>query len=219
MTYRSDSDVWYPYGYIFKREIPAQIDFLRIAKTKTKMAAWFVSNCRTFSRREKYVEKLKKTIPVDVYGACGDKKCGCGNNIISCNWKLSRDYKFYLSFENSFCNDFVSKKAYYYMEADVVPVVRGGANYTKFLPPHSFINTADFKSPKHLGEYLLYLDNNHTAYVEYFKWKTYYYSKRTRTGVCDLCRKLTHATKHAIIYENVYSWWHKGQCFNPMDLG
>ncbi|XP_041366061.1 alpha-(1,3)-fucosyltransferase C-like [Gigantopelta aegis] len=155
---------------------------------------------------------------VDVYGACGDTQCGVRNSDDGCKKMQSREYKFYLSFENSLCHDYITEKAFLYMGADIVPVVRGGANYSKFLPPNSFINTADFKSPKHLAENLLYLEKSHTAYVEYLQWKNHYYSKRTRIGVCELCQKLFNATRYANVYEDVYSWWHKGTCFSPKDL-
>ena len=39
------------------------------------------------------------------------------------------------------------------------------------MPPSGYINVLDFKSPKDLADYLLYLDKNTTAYNAYFKWK------------------------------------------------
>ena len=68
----------------------------------------------------------------------------------------------------------------------VVPVVYGAKDVHKIAPPHSYIDVRDFKSPKHLADYLLYLDKNHTAYMSYFKWKEHYdvkHSLRTSTGV------------------------------------
>ncbi|XP_041360456.1 alpha-(1,3)-fucosyltransferase C-like [Gigantopelta aegis] len=218
MTYRSDSDIWYPYGRILKREKPKQLDFQGVTKNKTKLAAWFVSHCRTPGERHKYVEEIQKTISVDIYGRCGNKKCD-NNKAQQCLQMLSRDYKFYISFENSFCYDYITEKALLYMGADIVPVVRGGANYSKFLPPNSFINTADFKSPKLLAEYLLYLDKNHTAYVEYLQWKNHYYSETERVPICELCTKLSNATAYANVYKDIYSWWHKDTCKRPNDLG
>ena len=41
-----------------------------------------------------------------------------------------------------------------------MPVVLGGANYERFAPPNSYINVADFDSPKHLANYLIYLDQH-----------------------------------------------------------
>jgi alpha-1,3-fucosyltransferase len=40
------------------------------------------------------------------------------------------------------------------MSSDVVPVVYGGANYSLYAPPHSYINLDDFQSVDHLAQYL-----------------------------------------------------------------
>ncbi|XP_041366106.1 alpha-(1,3)-fucosyltransferase C-like isoform X2 [Gigantopelta aegis] len=217
MTYRADSNIWYPYGRIRKREKPIQLDFQGLTKNKTKLAAWFVSHCRTPGERHKYVQKMKKTISVDIFGGCGDKKCP-PNNVTLCGQMLSRDYKFYLAFENSLCYDYLTEKVFHYIEQQIVLVVRGGADYSKFLPPNSFINTADFKSPKLLAEYLLYMDKNHTAYVEYFKWRNHYYVDTDESPGCRLCTKLSNATAYANVYNDIYSWWHKDTCKRPNDL-
>ena len=50
----------------------------------------------------------------------------------------------------------------------------GGSNYSRILPPHSYINVQDFEDPEHLAKYLKYLDGNATAYMEYFGWHKYY---------------------------------------------
>lgn len=72
------------------------------------------SHCKTPGRREAYVHELNRFIPVDIWGACGP-----GGPDLSCprneqqwlseeycyDW-LSAKYKFYLSFENTICNDY-----------------------------------------------------------------------------------------------------------------
>jgi len=42
---------------------------------KSKLVAWFVSNCNTESERETYVAKLQNLIHVDIFGDCGQKIC------------------------------------------------------------------------------------------------------------------------------------------------
>lgn len=44
---------------------------MEVVLGKTKMAAWFASNCRAVSNRLDLVETLQKYIAVDVYGDCG----------------------------------------------------------------------------------------------------------------------------------------------------
>jgi alpha-1,3-fucosyltransferase len=45
------------------------------------------------------------------------------------------------------------------MSADVVPVVYGGANYSLYAPPHSYINVDDFATIEQLAEHLRYSDS------------------------------------------------------------
>ena len=49
-----------------------------------------------------------------------------------------------------------------------MPVVYG-KGYEDAFPPKSYINVLDFKSVEDLANYLKYLDNNDTAYNEYFQ--------------------------------------------------
>ena len=218
MSYRRDSDIWYPYGTITKRDLPNEVDYLSIAQNKTKKVAWFVSHCYTPSRREKYVRELRKYISVDVYGTCGSLNC-LPEGGTHCFEMLSKHYKFYLSFENALCRDYITEKVFeFILKADVVPVVRGGADYSKYLPPESYINTDDFRSAKQLSEYLLFLDTNNAAYSEYLKWKNYYYVQEKPIPICEICMKLEHPKTYANVYKDVYSWWHRNVCASPKDI-
>ena len=83
---------------------------------------------------------------------------------------LELTYKVYLSFENSACVDYITEKVWRILTMNVVPVVLGGADYKRHLPPHSFIDVRDFRSAKHLADYLLMLGNNDALYRKYFEW-------------------------------------------------
>ena len=97
MTYRTDSDIFDPYGTFV--ECNTTWKQSHSFENKTKSIAWFVSDCRTPSNREKYVKILKKYIDVDIYGSCGRLKCRRKNP--ECDEMMAKNYKFYLSFENS----------------------------------------------------------------------------------------------------------------------
>lgn len=49
-------------------------------------------------------------VSVDVYGACG--KLACLRSDAKCFKLLSSDYKFYLSFENSNCDYYITEKLF-----------------------------------------------------------------------------------------------------------
>ena len=98
MTYRTDSDIYIPYGKVV--ECNTTWKQSHSFENKTKSIAWFVSDCRTPSNRENYVKILKKYIDVDIYGRCGHFQC-LPRNKPKCGQMIAEKYKFYLSFENS----------------------------------------------------------------------------------------------------------------------
>ena len=170
MTYRVDSDIPRPYGWFTEKNSPQLYPPFDIKWTQPKLLTE-VQKKETYSpkkeapsldgvklqhtpQREDYVELLKKHVPVNVFGACGNLPCARVDNHNSeeCDQMLENDYKFYLSFENSFCSGYVTEKFYKPMSLDIVPVVMGGADYKKKAPHKSFIDVLDLKSPRKLAE-------------------------------------------------------------------
>ena len=109
-TYRHDSDIVAPYEKFVRFD--DNVKFLPQNKSyaagKTKKVAWFVSNCGARNTRKEYAKELQKYISVDIYGHCGTKQCPRKNK--KCFEMLNTDYKFYLSFENSNCRDYITEK-------------------------------------------------------------------------------------------------------------
>ena len=83
------------------------------------------------------------------------------------------------------------------MYSGTIPIAYGGlskSDYLEVVPPHSFIYAEDFPSVQALGEHLLYLSQNETAYNSYFWWKRHYQlssivDEQWNTN-CDLCEKI-----------------------------
>lgn len=186
--------------------------------SKTKIAAWFASNCKTSINREGYVRELQKYIPVDVFGKCLKNPKTCPRKKQKeCDDMLKREYLFYLSFENSFCPDYVTEKFYRAFETGTVPVVFGGANYSLFAPAHSYINARDFKTPKLLAEYLIQLSLNLDLYSRYFDWKVKFNLRRSSGWACKLCEMLHTDLRvtAAKSYEDIGEWFFdKNTCEN-----
>lgn len=103
--------------------------------SKTKAAAWFVSNCSSRSKREQFVKDLQNRLKqydltVDVYGKCGPLKCSRGDEA-ACFNLIKEKYYFYLSFENSYSEDYATEKLLNAVQNYAVPIVYGAANYTR----------------------------------------------------------------------------------------
>jgi alpha-1,3-fucosyltransferase len=244
MTYRMESDVPLLYGRILPKpsapktsqEIKAKIrestKKLTLMKRKgmgkkKKLVAAMISHCTTKSRRETYISQLKKHVKVDVFGTCneGEVEQNCDpDELVSSNPEcydmLESNYKFYLSFENSICPDYVTEKFFKIMRLrDIVPVVYGGANYAKLAPKHSYIDALHFR-PQQLAAYLKTLAENETLYNEYLWWKDDYIveaglEQMVRTSFCDLCLKLHQVDKKVKVYTSLASQWDPAHCHSP----
>lgn len=143
-TYKLNSDIVLAYLLIKNaagEEVGPRIDmtwekFDKDATTvnnKSETVVWMASNCNTKSKREKYVHKLNAALnslgyKVDIYGNCG--KLQCPRTDTSCD-NLPSKYYFYLSFENSIAEDYVTEKLYRAIMNTAVPIVFGGANYSR----------------------------------------------------------------------------------------
>lgn len=153
-TYKLNSDIVYPYFIIRNKRntvigpkqhmnwinvsnmISTSDAFQAQLETKKTAVAWFVSHCYTTNHRLEYVYNIstalsKYNLTLDIYGDCGDKTC-LQTNIEECLYMLETDYYFYLAFENSFSEDYVTEKVMYALDHFVVPVVFGGADYSRY---------------------------------------------------------------------------------------
>ncbi|KAL8565407.1 hypothetical protein ACOMHN_029100 [Nucella lapillus] len=219
LTYRRDSDFYFGYGDVVKPRSPLpKRDLAPVVAGKSKLVAWFVSNCKTHSKREDFVKVLKNFMPVDVYGRCGTLKCTrIGDQDPQCLRMLNSDYYFYLSFENSYCTDYVTEKLYRMIKyIDIVPVVRGGANYTRLLPKHSYVDASQFPSIKALADHLKHVASNKTLYHSYLAWKNdWQVIEPSLLDFCQLCERLHRIDRWARVYPDIDQWWAGSHCWGP----
>lgn len=204
-TYRFDSEIILT-PRVKKLDVPKVASTKNYAKDKSKLIAWFVSNCETSGKRERFVKELQKNIPVDIYGSCGPLTC-LPKMSDECFTKISSKYRFYLSFENSICKDYVTEKFFYALNADIVPIVFGGANYSFVAPPFSYIDALAFKSPKDLANYLFKVAKDEKLYNSYFEWKKTHEIRGDAHYSCEICKKLHDSTVRHKIYIDINNWW------------
>lgn len=105
-------------------------------QNKNIAVAWIVSHCETPWRRV-YADNLRDELAryghsLHVYGKCGIQ-CPKDERMDECFALIESDYFFYLSFENSFGEDYVTEKLLHALEHFTVPVVFGGANYGRYV--------------------------------------------------------------------------------------
>lgn len=156
LSYKLNSDITYPYFVVrnkrtgkvvapknivhwkmLKKMKPTLKSVINQLQNKTIGAAWFVSNCYAINERLTYVRSLREELmklghQTDIYGSCDANK-ECPRFTIDCFDLVKANYFFYLSFENSFSDDYVTEKILTAVDNYAVPVVYGGANYSRYL--------------------------------------------------------------------------------------
>ncbi|XP_050346009.1 alpha-(1,3)-fucosyltransferase C-like [Nymphalis io] len=234
-TYRLDSEA--KWGYIVIRDStnkivgpktnmqwmklehmdPVSEDLKIILRNKTKAAAWFISNCYSRSGREIFVQRLQKRLAkydleIDIYGECGSMECPRDKDD-ECNKLIEKDYYFYLSFENSFAEDYVTEKLLHPLKNNAVPIVYGGANYTRFMPDGIYLNAREL-GPEKLALKMYELIKDPESYASFFRWKNHYsyYGRHESIETNDYCRFCSMLNEEDLVtatsvYENFRSWW------------
>lgn len=224
MTYRQDSDIVHDYGRYIARNLSHTIratsrtvDYYLSSNDnrstfntnkefihRKNRILWFVSNCRARTKRHELAKQLNRSFPIDEYGQCSSSKTN----------QTAFDYKFYLAFENAYCQDYITEKAFYNALAHgCIPVVLGStvANYEKLLPPKSFLHVDQYENLTQLANILINISNNVTIYRWYHQWRDNYRLLASPSNYliddrfCDLCIKL-HDDKTEKIYNDFAQW-------------
>ena len=204
MTYKFSSDIRQSYAYVVPGKFKGGYDSNRnYLENRTKTAITFISNC--VRPRLYAVMELKKHIDVDVYGKCGKS---CKPNCFS----LLPMYKFYLAFENSICEDYITEKTYRNaLNNEIVPVIISGANLSnpEVIPPNSFINGLDFERVVDLVDYMEKVGSDPQLYNRFFKWRDEWsiIDGGTHYIPCDVCNKLYEHNKCIKVYDDIEQWY------------
>ena len=223
MTYRRDADIIIPYPKFKIRRNKTEKFTNLINETiwfRKKTSVWFVSNCKTQSKREIFVDNFNHTINVDIFGRCGTRLNHCGRNTVIqiCVREIVRKYKFALTFENALCRDYVTEKVFrlYDNTLDTIPIVRSyPLTIGQILPPGTFIDSKEFKSLINMSvsKANTYFQNQHLYEQDY----------STSCDLCDIVRKRTkNYTYKRNLYDKLNVWIYGDAlspiCIQPNDL-
>ena len=129
-------------------------------------------------------------------------------------------YRYYLSFENSYCTDYVTEKFFklYIEGSHILPVVRGGLDYNKQFPEKAFVNAADFKSPKELALFLKDLEADDQRYSSYLEVKDRYRGIVYPDRFCQMCEYLHKNEGKTKILPDAKKWYKDGHCWDQTDI-
>lgn len=179
---------------------------------RTNSALWFVSNCNA-ALRMKVAAELGQIYPLTVLGSCSQvmrnkyptvstskitfNEMACSRHS-SCELNAFSTAKFYLSFENSNCSDYITEKFWKSLNNDLIPVVMqpNREYYERMAPKDSFIHLADFDYD--IARLAIHLNNvasDFSLYRGYFEWKHHLHAAYdTKTleqfRICELCARL-----------------------------
>ncbi|XP_045187539.1 alpha-(1,3)-fucosyltransferase C-like [Mercenaria mercenaria] len=216
--YRLDSDIFRPIQVLTTRHVLPIRGYDAIFKRKNKFAAWVVSHCHAMSLRDEYVNALiREGVQVDIFGKCSKNKTIVSRKVA--HQQINDDYKFYLSFENNFCKDYVTEKFYTYLGLDTILVVRGGLNYSEHFDQDAFIDTSSFSTVKALASYMLRVSQDIKLYTRYLQKKDMYKIADSYYSMyeseCRLCDMIYNQERYQKTYEDITTYIHNGTCFNP----
>lgn len=134
--------------------------------------------------RDEIVKELMKYIPVHSIGKClnnADSKVLFPECVdlgrYTSNWQKAKDcivskFMFYLAFENSVYNNYVTEKLLSTLRTGTVPIYSGAPNAMDFAPGnHSFINLNDYPSMYDLAQHIKNVSSQPEVYKQYFDWQ------------------------------------------------
>ena len=143
---------------------------------KKKFCCIIISNESAFDRID-FFKKLSKYKKVDCFGKTS--LTNSDNKLLPKGWsnnsKFFSQYRFVISFENSFEEDYITEKLPNVMLANSIPIYRGAPNVSEYFNSESFINYDNYeKSYDKMIKKIIELDRDNKKYKKFLsqKWLT-----------------------------------------------
>ncbi len=151
--------------YRYRSYYSKYLDVNDFTYEKKKFCAFIVSNPSNHERLDFY-KKLSKYKKIDSFGKIfknADFKIDDEVRHLS-NFKIYKDYKFVICFENSYEEDYITEKLVNVMMGGSIPIYMGAPNVNDYFNSNSFINCSKFKSFDEVINLIIKLDNDDVEY-------------------------------------------------------
>jgi len=222
MTYKPSSDFFWPMGSFRKRDDGDAVAYTGLNKTSNGILV-LISNCKD-QERLVYIEQLRKALPegvLQIYGHCGlSVPCSDRDESSDCYQNFFRGFKFFLAFENTRCEGYITEKPFRAFEHNMVPIVNGGfgrEDYDRLnIPRDAYLHIDDFISISALAEYIT--EMSESTYNSFFAWrKDYVVEKAGVQDFCQVCDELRkppdqQKIKGGSFGSSLSSWFNEGTC-------
>ncbi|XP_034024210.1 alpha-(1,3)-fucosyltransferase 4-like [Thalassophryne amazonica] len=212
MTYRTDSDIFLPYGYLVPRTSASALNPrpLRVRSReqvlRPRLLAWVVSNWSPSHARVLFYYMLRRYVRVDVFGRAG--RPVPGGDVV----RILEYYQFYLALENSQHTDYITEKLWNAVLAGAIPVVLGPPrrNYERFLPPQAFIHVDDFPTVRELAQYLVTVSHSSAQLMQHLEWRERYsvhVPPFWDEHYCTACRAARKTKGQTTVVRHITQWF------------
>lgn len=214
MSYRADSNIFLPYGYLVPRGHVNEGGAAPCAPPashlpRPNLLAWVVSHWSESHARVAFYYELIRHVNIDVYGDVGEPLPREEGSVV----RVVRQYQFYLSLENSQHTDYITEKLWNALLAGAIPVVLGPPreNYERFLPPQAFIHVDDFSTVRELAQYLLTAWGNQELLRHHLDWidrYSVYQPEFWAEHYCTACKAVKESRGRTTMVKDLKQWFH-----------
>uniref|UniRef100_A0A672FSJ4 Fucosyltransferase n=1 Tax=Salarias fasciatus TaxID=181472 RepID=A0A672FSJ4_SALFA len=217
LNYREDADIFLPYGYLIPNVLLNKVPQAHFAHPlnsssdpRPGFVAWVVSHWEDRLERVDFYNHLKQFIKIDIFGRAGTSILPKGkDNVV----QMIRQYRFYLSFENSQHTDYITEKLWNAVNGGAIPVVLGPSrkNYERFLPPEAFIHVDDFPTVQELAQYLRKVKDSPSLIQMHLSWRKDYSVYMTFLWgefYCRACQVVRMRKGKIDVVKNLTAWFY-----------
>lgn len=214
LTYRRDSDIFLPYGFVLPSSVGnashSSDPYLRTPSPsnvlRPRLLAWVISNWNISHTRVAFYKQLQRYLHVDVYGRFGQPFVG---SVV----ELLQKYQFYLALENSQHTDYITEKLWNSIKAGAIPVVLGPSrqNYERFLPAEAFIHVDDFPTVRELAYHLLMLRRKPEQLMSHLRWREnqrIHQPKFWSEHYCTACKAVRRTRGQTNVVKDLAGWFY-----------